>query len=142
MVVVAAIEQFALGMGKVEEWCFIRLYIAQRHNVEIDIGDLTPAVRHFVTQDTFRLNPVVFGRFPHDHQQVIDHGVAMACAADQFPEQQDIFGIEIAVRQSLDDSSSFGRIVKSFGGLFEFEDYTLYRGFLHGVLIRFHVIDC
>lgn len=41
--------------------------------------------------------------------------------ADQFTEKQDIFGIEIAVRQALDDSGSFGRVVKSFGGLFEFE---------------------
>ena len=53
MAVVAAIEQFALGVCKVEEWCFIRLDIAQRHNVEVDIGDLAPAVRHFVTQDAF-----------------------------------------------------------------------------------------
>lgn len=31
---------------------------------------------------------------------------------------------------------------KSFGGLFECEGYALSSVFLHGVLIRFHVIDC
>jgi len=53
-----------------------------------------------------------------------------------------IFGIEIAVRQALDDSGSFGRVVKSFGGLFECKGYALCRVFLHEVLIRFHLIDC
>ena len=168
MAVVAAIEQFALGVCKVEEWCFIRLDIAQRHNVEVDIGDLAPAVRHFVTQDAFCLNPVVFGRFPHDHQQVIGHGVAMACAADQFPEKQNIFGVEIIFRQALDDPGGFGGIVEFFRWLFGlrfwlwselpgrlfrrgygllfglgvFGGYVLCRLFLHGVLIRFHLIDC
>ena len=127
MAVVAAIEQFALGVCKVEEWCFIRLDIAQRHNVEVDIGDFAPAVRHFVTQDAFRLNPVVFRRFPYDHQQVIGHGVAMACAADQFPEKQNIFGVEIIFRQALDDPGGFGGIVEFFRWLFGLRFWSLER---------------
>ena len=66
----------------------------------------------------------------------------MRRAADQFTEKQDIFGIEIAVRQAVDDPGGFGRIVKWFGGLFECKGYALCRVFLHEVLIRFHLIDC
>ena len=142
MVAVAAIEQLALGMGEEEERRRVRFDIAQRHDVKIDVSNLPAAVGHFVTQDAFGLNPIVLRGFTNDHQQVISHCIAMARAADQFTEQQNIFGIEIAVRQALDDPGGFGRIVKSFGRLFEFEGYTLCRVFLHGVLIRFHVIDC
>lgn len=142
MIAVAAIEQFAFGMGEEEERRRVRFDIAQRHDVKIDVGDLPAAVGHFVTQDAFGLNPIVFRGFPHHDKQVVSHCVAMRRAADQFPEQQDIFGIEIAVRQALDDPGSFSGVVKSFCGLFEFEGYVLCRVFLHGVLIRFHLIDC
>ena len=74
------------------------------------------------------------------HQQVIGHGIAVGRAAGQIPEQQDIFGIEIAVSQALDDPGGFGGIVKAFGGLSRFGDYALCSVFLHGVLIRFHVV--
>ena len=95
-------------------------------------------------------------------------GLVIAVAGGTLIEKQDIFGIEIAVRQSLDDSSSFGRIVKFFRGLFglrfwlwsklpgrlfrrgngllfglgTFRGYALCRLFLHRVLIRFHLVDC
>lgn len=78
-----------------------------------------------------RLNPVVFRRIAHHDEQVVGRGIAVRRAADQFPEQQDIFGIEIAVGEDADDLRGFGGIVKTFDRLF-----------LHGVLIRFHVIDC
>ncbi len=82
------------------------------------------------------------GSFAHDHQKVVGHGVAVGRAAGQIPEQQDIFGIEIAVSQALDDPGGFGGIVKAFGGLSRFGGYALCGVFLHGVLIRFHSIDC
>lgn len=142
MIAVAAIEQFALGMGEEEERCRVRFNVTQRHDIKIDVGNLPAAVGHFVTQDAFGLNPIVFRGFTNDHQQVICHCVAMRRAADQFTEKQDIFGIEIAVRQAVDDPGGFGRIVKSFGRLFEGEGDALCRVFLHRILIRFHVIDC
>ena len=163
-VAVAAIQQLALGMGEEEERRRVRFNVTQRHDVKIDVGNLPASVGHFVTQDAFCLNPIVFGRFPHDHQQVIGHGVAMGCTADQFPEKQNIFGVEIIFRQALDDPGGFGVIVEFFRWLFGlrfwlwselpgrlfrrgygllfglgvFGGYLLYRLFLHGVLIRFH----
>ena len=90
----------------------------------------------------------------------------MVCAADQFSEKQDIFGVEIIFRQALNDPGGFGGIVEFFRGLFglrfwlwsklprrlfrrgygllfglgTFGGYGLCRLFLHGVLIRFHVV--
>ena len=87
MIAVAAIEQFALGMGEEEERCFIRFDIAQRHDVKIDVGNLPAAVGHFVTQDALGLNPIIFRGFPHHDKQVVSHCVAMRRAADQFTEQ-------------------------------------------------------
>jgi hypothetical protein len=92
----------------------------------------------------------------------------MACTADQFSEQQDIFGGKIAVRQAIHNLGGFSWIVEFFRWLFGlrfwlwsklpgrlfrrgygllfglgvFGGYVLCRLFLHGVLIRFHLIDC
>ena len=166
MIAVAAIQQFALGMGEEEERRRVRFDIAQRHDVKIDVGNLPAAVGHFVTQDAFGLNPIVFRSFTNDHQQIISRCVAMRRAADQFTEKQDIFGIEIAVRQAVDDPGGFGGVVEHFRRLFRlrfwfwdelpgrlfrrgygslfgvgvFGGYGLCRLFLHGVLIRFHVV--
>lgn len=87
MIAVAAIQQFALGMGEEEERCRVRFDIAQRHDIEINVGNLPAAVGHFITQDAFGLHPIVFRGFTNDHQQVISHCVAMRRAADQFTEQ-------------------------------------------------------
>lgn len=141
MVAVATIEQFTLGMGEKEKRRRVRFDIAQRHDVKIDVGDLPAAVRHFITQDAFGLNPIVFRGFTNHDKQVIGHRVAVRRTADQFTEQQDIFGVEISICQSSDDPGSFGRVVKTFCGLFEFEGYALCRVFLRGILIRFHLID-
>ena len=92
----------------------------------------------------------------------------MVCTADQFPEKQNIFWVEIIFRQAFDDTGFFGGIEefirwlfglrfwlwselpgrlfrRGYGllfGLGVFGGYVLYRLFLHGVLIRFHLIDC
>ena len=97
MVAVAAIQQFALGMGEEEERRRVRFDIAQRHDIEINVGNLPAAVGHFVTQDALGLNPIVFRGFPNHDKQVVSHRVAVRRTADQFPEQQDIFGIKIIV---------------------------------------------
>lgn len=68
-------------MGEEEERRRVRFDIAQRHGVKIDVGNLPAAVGHFLTQDAFGLNPIVFRGFTNDHQQVISHCVAMARAA-------------------------------------------------------------
>ena len=38
----------------------------------------------------------------------------MVCTADQFPEKQNIFGVEIIFRQALDDPGGFGRDCRVF----------------------------
>lgn len=75
------------SMGEEEERRRVRFNVTQRHYVKIDVGNLPAAVGHFVTQDAFGLNPIVFRGFTNDHQQVISHCVAMRRAADQFTEQ-------------------------------------------------------
>lgn len=87
MIAVAAIQQFALGMGEEEERRRVRFNVTQRHDVKIDVGNLPAAVRHFVTQDAFGLNPIVFRSFPNYDKQVISHRVAVRRATDQFTEQ-------------------------------------------------------
>ena len=142
MAVIAAIEQFALGVREIEKGRLVRFNVVQRHNIEIDVCNIPVFDGHSVPEYPLRTYPVVFGSFAHDHQKVVGHGVAVGRAAGQIPEQQDIFGIEIAVSQALDDPGGFGGIVKAFGGLSRFGSYALCGVFLHGVLIRFHSIDC
>ena len=165
---ILAVDQFALIMREVKERRVVPLHIIQRQDIDVDVGDFPVSERHLVTQIAFGLNPIVRGRFAHDHQQVIGHGVAMACTADQFSEQQDIFGGKIAVRQAIHNLGGFSWIVEFFRWLFglwfwlwsklprrlfrrgygllfglgTFGGYALCRLFLHRVLIRFHLVDC
>lgn len=118
----------------------MRFDIVQRQDIGIDVGDLPVAVRHPVPQDAFCPNPVVFRRFAHDDQQVVGHGIAVGRAAGQLSEKQDVFRVEIAVRQVADHLRRFVGVVEQFvgspglrlrcrGGL---------RGRLCGGLCRFH----
>ena len=84
--VVAAIEQFALAVGEIEERSPARFDAVQRHDIEIDVGDLSQAGRHFAAQNAFGLNSVVFRRIAHHDEQVVGRGIAVRRAADQFPE--------------------------------------------------------
>ena len=94
----------------------MRFDIVQRQDIGIDVGDLPVAVRHPVPQDAFCPNPVVFGRFAHDDQQVVGHGIAVGRAAGQLSEKQDVFRVEIAVRQVADHLRRFVGVVEQFVG--------------------------
>ena len=94
----------------------MRFDIVQRQDIGIDVGDLPVAVRHPVPQDAFCPNPVVFRRFAHDHQQVVGHGIAVGRAAGQLSEKQDVFRVEIAVRQVADHLRRFVGVVEQFVG--------------------------
>ena len=98
-------------MCEVEERGVVPLHIIQRQDIDVDVGDFPVSERHLVTQVAFGLNPVIRGRFAHDHQKIVGHRVAEACTADELAEQQDVFGIENAVGQVLDDLFRFGWVV-------------------------------
>lgn len=86
MIAIAAIEQFALGVGEVEEWGIMRFDIAQRHDVDVDVADLAATDRYLIAQIAFDPNPVVSGGFAHDYQQVVGRRIAVTRTTDQFPE--------------------------------------------------------
>lgn len=98
-------------MGKVEEWRVVPLHIAQRQDIEVDVGDFPVPERHLIAQVAFGLYPFVRGCLAHDDQQVVGHGVAEARTADELPEQQNVFGIENAVGQVSYDLFHFFGVV-------------------------------
>lgn len=108
---ILAVDQFALIMREVKERRVVPLHIIQRQDIDVDVGDFPVSERHLVTQIAFGLNPIVRGRFAHDHQQVVGHRVAEARTADELPEQQDVFGVEDTAGQVSYDLLNFGRIV-------------------------------
>lgn len=61
-------------------------------------------------------NSNLFRRFAHDHQQVVGHGIAVGRAAGQLSEKQDVFRVEIAVRQVADHLRRFVGVVEQFVG--------------------------
>ena len=83
---ILAVDQFALVMGEVKERGVVSLHIIQRQDIDVDVGDFPVSERHLVAQVAFGLNPIVRGRFAHDHQQVVGHRVAEARTADEFAE--------------------------------------------------------
>ena len=83
---ILAVDQFALVMREVKERRVVPLHIIQRQDIDVDVGDFPVSERHLVAQVAFGLNPIVRGRFAHDHQQVVGHRVAEARTADEFAE--------------------------------------------------------
>ena len=108
---ILAVDQFALVMGEVKERGVVPVYIIQGQDIDVDVSDFPVAERHLVTQVAFGLNPIVRRCFADDHQQVVGQRVAEARAADELPEQQDVFGVENTASQVLDDLFRFGGVV-------------------------------
>ena len=108
---ILAVDQLALIMREVKERGVVSLHIIQRQDIDVDVGDFPVAERHLVAQVAFGLNPIVRGRFTHDHQQVVSHRVAEARPADELAKKQNIFGIENTAGQVSYDLLNFGRVV-------------------------------
>lgn len=106
---ILAVDQLALVMGEVKKRRVVPFHIIQRQDIDVDVGDFPVAERHLVAQVAFGLNPIVRGRFAHDHQKIIRHWVAEARTAGEFAEQQDVFGVEnTAGQMSYDLFHLFG----------------------------------
>lgn len=82
------------------------------------------------------------GVFAHDYQQVVGHGIAVGRAADQLSEKQDVFRVEITVRQVADHLRRFVGVVEQFVGSSGLRLRLWCRGGLRGRLCgglcRFH----
>lgn len=114
MMTVAAKEKPAFGMGEIEEGGVMPLSfdVPQGKDVKIDVGDGSESDRHLVAEDSFGLQPVESGRIAHDDEQVVCGRVAVGRSSDEFAEEQDVFGIEIAVVEDMDDLFGLGGIEK------------------------------